>query len=307
MSATLGSTLTGSRAMLLAIIVMLISTSVYSLSYVLQHWGTQAAIGENAGEDAGIKKLLKNPLWLTGSILFYVAGAVHLVALSLGSLAVVQPLIVTELVFIPPISALITKVMIPGRDWLWIFLVSGALAGFLIVAQPTEGNETAPGFKWAVVLIGFTVAIGLFFLIGSRLGESGRAAMYGTATGLVNALYVIAAKGAFGNPGALLWVLIPVAVLSAIGGVVFATIAFRSGPITISSPAMIAINPIAATLVAMWLFEVEINHSLLDALLIVVSIAIVLVGIFKLSRSSAVHGDEDVAHEVLVPPAPIPD
>ncbi|MGB5018063.1 MAG: DMT family transporter [Candidatus Nanopelagicales bacterium] len=302
-----GPTIIGSRAMLLAIIVMLISTSVYSLSYVLQHRGTQSAIGEHAGEDAGVKKLLRNPLWLTGTILFFVAGAVHLVALSLGSLAVVQPLIVTELVFIPPISALITKVMIPGRDWLWIFLVSGALAGFLIVAQPTEGNDTAPGSKWAVVLIGFVVVTALFFFIGSRLGESGRAAMYGTGTGLVNALYVIAAKGAFGNPGPLLWLLIPIAVLSAIGGVVFATIAFRSGPITISSPAMIAINPIVATLVAIWLFQVDINHSVVDILLIVGCIAVVLVGIFKLSSSSAVHGDEKAEEVDFVPPAPLPD
>ncbi len=297
--------------MIPAIAVMLLSTFVYSVSYVLQHKGTVASIGEGAGEDKGVRRLMKNPAWLTGAILFYVAGAIHLVALSLGSLAVVQPLLVTELIFIPPIAAVISKIHVSKRDWLWILVVSAALAVFLAVAQPTEGNDTALTSRWIItiglMLIGFLVCMA----IGSRLGDTGKAALFGVATGIINALYVVTAKGAFGGPPSpLLWILIALAVFSALGGVAFATIAFRSGPVTVSSAAMIAVNPLIATVAAMYLFGVTINDSPIDLIVIAIAVVGVLVGIVKLSTSEAVHGsaeDSDPAHPVTQPPAPLPE
>ena len=297
--------------MIPAIAVMLLSTLVYSFSYVLQHKGTVDSMGDGAGEGKGVRRLMKHPAWLTGAILFYVAGAIHLVALSLGSLAVVQPLLVTELIFIPPIAAIISKVHVSRRDWMWILVVSAALAVFLIVARPTEGNDTALTSRWAItlglMLLGFLVCM----LIGSRLGDTGKAAMFGTATGIINALYVVTAKGAFGGPPSpLLWILIALAVFGALGGVAFATIAFRSGPVTVSSAAMIAVNPLIATVAAMYLFGVTINDSPLDLVIIAIAVVGVLVGIVKLSTSEAVHGsaeDSDPAHPITQPTAPLPE
>ena len=297
--------------MILAIVVMLVSTAVYSLSYVLQHKGTVASMGADAGEDSGVKRLMKHPVWLAGAVLFYVAGAIHLVALSLGSLAVVQPLLVTELIFIPPIAAVISKIRVSKRDWLWILVVSASLAVFLVVAQPTEGNDTSTTMRWLVTLSAMLILFGVCMLIGRRLGDTGRAAMYGAATGVINALYVVTAKGACGGPPApLLWVLIALAVFGALGGVAFATFAFRSGPVTVSSAAMIVVNPLIATAAAMYLFDVQINDSPLDLIVIAITVVLVGFGIVKLSSSEAVHGEaesSDPEHPVTQPQAPLPE
>ena len=297
--------------MILAIVVMLVSTAVYSLSYVLQHKGTVASMGADAGEDSGVKRLMKHPVWLAGAVLFYVAGAIHLVALSLGSLAVVQPLLVTELIFIPPIAAVISKIRVSKRDWLWILVVSASLAVFLVVAQPTEGNDTSTTMRWLVTLSAMLILFGVCMLIGRRLGDTGRAAMYGAATGVINALYVVTAKGAFGGPPApLLWELIALAVFGALGGVAFATFAFRSGPVTVSSAAMIVVNPLIATAAAMYLFDVQINDSPLDLIVIAITVVLVGFGIVKLSSSEAVHGEaesSDPEHPVTQPQAPLPE
>jgi len=226
-------------------------------------------------------------------------------------LAVVQPLIVTELIFIPPIAAIISKIKVSRRDWMWILIVAASLAIFLAVAQPTEGNSQATTSRWVVAL---SIMLGLFailMVIGRRLDPTPRAAVLGTATGIINALYVVAAKGAFGNPGMpLLVVLIVLAVFSALGGVAFATYAFRSGPITVSSAAMIVVNPVVATAAAMFLFNVEIIHTPVALAVIAISVAAVSVGIVQLSRSEAVHGeakDSDPNHSVTQPVAPLPD
>jgi len=295
--------------MFLAIVVMLISTVVYSFSYVLQHKGTVASM-EATGK-SGVKQLLKHPAWLVGSILFYVAGAIHLVALSLGSLAVVQPLIVTELIFIPPIAAVLSKIAVSRRDWMWILIVAAALGVFLAVAQPTEGNSQAATLRWIIAVGTMLVVFAALMIVGRRLEPTPRAAVLGTATGIVNALYVVAAKGAFGAPALpLLIVLILLAVFGAIGGVAFATYAFRSGPVTVSSAAMIVVNPIVATAAAMYLFDVEIVSTPIALLVIGISVAAVIAGIVQLSRSEAVHGeavDSDPEHPVSQAPAPLPE
>jgi hypothetical protein len=85
--------------MILAIVVMLVSTAVYS-SYVLAQ-ATVASMGADVAR-AWLQATDETPRLACRAVLFYVAGAIHLVALSLGSLA--QPLLVTELIFIPPIA-----------------------------------------------------------------------------------------------------------------------------------------------------------------------------------------------------------
>ncbi len=126
--------------MILAVLVMLLSSALYAPALVLQHKGTQQSIGQFSSGQPKFLDLLKNRVWLSGLILFYVAAVVHIVAISLGSLAVVQPLIVTELIFVPIAAMIISKTAVPGREWLAIVAVAAALAVFLVVAQPTGGS-----------------------------------------------------------------------------------------------------------------------------------------------------------------------
>ncbi len=295
--------------MILAIVVMLVSTLVYSTSYVLQHKGTVASM-EATGQ-SGVKQLIKHPAWLVGAILFYVAGAIHLVALSLGSLAVVQALIVTELIFIPPVAAVISKIRVPRRDWMWILVVSLALAVFLAVGQPTEGNSQSSTTRWIITVGAMLIVFAICMIVGRGLSAAPRAAVLGTATGIINALYVVTAKGAMGGPEMLLLVvLIALAIFAAIGSVAFATYAFRSGPITVSSAAMIVVNPIVATVAAEFLFDVQITHTPVALAIIAVSVVAVILGIVQLSRSHAVHGEaehSDPHHPISQPPGPLPD
>jgi len=275
----------------LAIIIMLISAAMYALSYVLQHKGTQAAIGEGV-ENPGIGQLIRNRIWLLGLVLFGLSFIVHLVALSFGSVAIVQPLIVTELIFIPPFAALISGARISRRDWLAILTVSVALAIFLIAAAPQEGTVEPTAVNWTVTIAIFYAICGLLLLVGSRLPTNPRAALFGVAAGFINALLALVAKGMFSSSeGSSLFAnpLTYITIVVAISTIALTAIAFRAGPITTSSPAMIATNPIVATIGAMLVFGDSINTGLLAIVIIIACLGAIAWGIMALVSSEVVH------------------
>lgn len=286
---------------IIAILVMLLSSACYALSYVLQHKGTQASIGEGV-ENAGVGQLIKNPTWLIGIVLFGTSFLLHMVALGFGSVAVVQPLIVTELIFIPPFAALISKAKIHARDWMAILAVAAGLAVFLIVASPEEGNQDPSTAGWVVTFFLFYGICIALMLIGSRLGPNPRAAVAGTAVGFVNALLAVFAKGAFesGSGNILTNPMAYLTIFIAITLVALTAMAFKVGPITTSSPAMIASTPIISVIASMVLFGETLNTS---PIAIVVTIACMLVvggGVYALTQSEAVHAalDDSVEAEI---------
>jgi len=82
-----------------------------------------------------------------------------LVALAVGTVAVVAPLVVTQLIFIPPAARLISKVRVSGRDWAATIAVFVGLAVFLVVADPSAGTPDASNSAWLLVVEGFLVVI----------------------------------------------------------------------------------------------------------------------------------------------------
>jgi drug/metabolite transporter (DMT)-like permease len=292
----------------LAVLVMLVSSAMYALSFVLQYRGTQQSIGldqapgPGRGEAgrSGVARLARNPAWLFGVVLFGLSFLVHLVALSLGAVAVVQPLLVTELIFIPPFAALINHTRIGGRDWLAIAVVCIGLAGFLTVAAPSQGSETPSATEWAILLTTFLAAMAVLMLFGRGRGDTARATLFGVAAGLANALLALTAKGAFGgqHPSIGAWLsdpLVWLTVLVAWLTVGTTALAFRSGPITASTPAMIAVNPVVSSVAAMWLFGETIRATPVALALSGACAVIVIIGVYVLSNSAAVHPAEPVA------------
>lgn len=286
---------------MIAIVVMLASSACYALSYVLQHKGTQASIGEGV-ENAGFGRLVRNPIWLIGIVLFGTSFLLHLVALSFGSVSVVQPLIVTELIFIPPFAALISKARIHARDWVAILSVAAGLGIFLIAAAPEEGSKEPSTAVWIITFFVFYAICGLLMLIGSRLPINPRAAVAGTAVGFINAALAIFAKGAFeGNTGSIFTnPLSYVTIFIAITLVGLTALAFRVGPITTSSPAMIAATPIISVIASVILFGETLNTSPIAIAIIVVCVVVVGAGVYALTQSEAVHAalDDSVESEI---------
>ncbi len=273
--------------MISAIVVMLLSSALYAPALVLQHQGSQEAIGALSSGKPRFRELLKNRTWLAGLILFYVAAGVHIVAISLGSLAVVQPLIVTELIFVPIAAMIISKTAVTGRDWAAIVAVSAALAVFLIVGRPSVGDPRAPLGEW-LLFLGFTIVlVAALMLGGSRLKATPRAAVLSLAAGILAATYAVVIKGVLDSAGWERWFFIGLTVISAVSFPIVSAEAFKTGAVTVSTSVMILVNPVYASLASVWLFHVSITSSPLASVVLAVTVVVMTLGVVSLSRSTS--------------------
>lgn len=127
----------------------------------------RAAAAVPAG-DSLVRTLLRSPRWWAGIVGDGGGYGLQVAALALGPVLLVQPLLVTSLVFALPIAARVDHRTVGRRTWAAALLLLAALACFLVVGAPTSGNPTAPLRDWAVpsaVLLG---AVILAVVAGSR-------------------------------------------------------------------------------------------------------------------------------------------
>jgi hypothetical protein len=121
--------------------------------------------------------LARQPLWLAAVGANIVGFALQVVALSFGSLAVVQPLLVFDLVFAVVIAWYLRKrsgMPYPGgrRGDVILFTGVGAaslgVAGFLAIGQPSGGQTHASLGTLPPLAIGLIVVVGGCLVVASR-------------------------------------------------------------------------------------------------------------------------------------------
>ncbi len=92
--------------------------------------------------------LLRNKLWWTGTLCDAGGFVCQAAALGVGSLLLVQPMLVTTLLFALPLGARWAHRRLRRSDWVWAGLLAVALATFVISGEPTAGIDRAPPERW---------------------------------------------------------------------------------------------------------------------------------------------------------------
>src|SRR3954447_4512855 len=110
----------------LAVLGALGSALCFATSSVLQQRGAaRAPRGTGLHLDL-LRHLVTRPIWLAGMTAAAGTLALQAVALSKGQLALVQPLLVTGLLFALPLSMVLEGKRPSGREWTWAaVLVAG--------------------------------------------------------------------------------------------------------------------------------------------------------------------------------------
>src|SRR5690349_24680696 len=97
-------------------------------------------------------RLLRDRQWWLGSLVAAVGFALQAAALGLGSVLLVQALLVTSLLFALPINARLTHRAVTGWEWMWAALLAAAVAVIVTVGNPTAGQARASWETWAMVI-----------------------------------------------------------------------------------------------------------------------------------------------------------
>ncbi|MGE0067009.1 MAG: DMT family transporter [Solirubrobacterales bacterium] len=273
------------------IVLALVAALFFAFGTVLQQRaGLEKPV---SSEGAGLLvQMAKRPVWLAGIAADALGFLCQAVALAIGRLAVVQPLLVSTVVFALPLGAKLTGQRVKRLDVGAALLVVVALIAFLTIAEPSGGRDDAPLGQW-LATIGVCAAVCVPLVILGRFGSAPRrAALLGTATGVLFALSAALTKVVADQFGDDLlgifthWQLYALVVVG-YASMTLNQLALNTGALAPAVATALAFDPIASVLIGVTLLNESLHTTPLQIVGTVVALGAALGGMAILSRSRA--------------------
>jgi drug/metabolite transporter (DMT)-like permease len=166
------------------IILAIVAALLFALGTVLQQ---KAGLDEPVEVQGSglLLQMARRPVWLAGIAADALGFVAQAIALTIGRLAVVQPLLVMSVVFALPLGVKLTHQQVRRLDIVAAGVVACALAVFLIIADPSGGRNNAPLQQWAIAGAA-CAAISAALYLGSRGARPGvKATLLGISAGVL--------------------------------------------------------------------------------------------------------------------------
>jgi len=168
----------------MAEVLALVAAFLFAVAATFQQKGALTS-GVTPDSLRSFAALLRSYWWLFGSIALLVGYAVQAVALDHGRLAIIQPLLVTTVVFALPLGYWFTQQDVGRREIVGAAVVVGGLMLFALFGSPSSGNDNAPGNEWAIALSVIVVLCAGLLVLARRAVGSREAALYGIVSGIL--------------------------------------------------------------------------------------------------------------------------
>ena len=282
----------------MAVLLVLFATLANATALVLQRKAAQDSARDRGAAAGTLADMVRRPTWIVGVLIFACAIGLQATALTLGSIALVQPVLVMELPFTLLLGWWVLGGALRATEWTAVAIMSVGLVLLLVSLQPHGGDALGAGaLVWTlgtVITLGLLVGISV---VAKRSRAVGRAAFYGIAAGIGSGFVAVIIKTMseallHGGPGAVLltwqtYLLIPVAPLA------FLVLqnALRAGRLIASQPGLILGNPVLSSFWGIGLLGEEVNSGggVLGGLL---GAVLLTVGVVLLSRSPVLASQE---------------
>lgn len=274
----------------LAAALALASAALFAVAAVAQQ---RAARGVPDERGTGLlRALLRSRLWWVGTVGDCGGYVAQAAALGFGSLLLVQPLLVTTLLFALPLGARWAGRRVSRADGTWALLLAAALAAFVVFADPTAGRARAPLATWApaaAILVGVLVAC---IVAAQRRTGVGRAVLLASATGLAYGMTAALTKGVVDLLGDGLVPLLTSwetygLVLAAVGGTLLQQSAFQAGGLGASLPVITVGEPVVAAVLGTVVLGEHVQIAGVGWLLLAGLVAVMTAATIALARSAA--------------------
>jgi hypothetical protein len=277
--------------MILTVVFALAAAFCNGANVITQHSASIGAPKREKGLHL-VGYLFRQPLWLLGWVAAVGGFVFQAIALGGGQLSVVQPLLVTELVFVLLMRRMWFRQDIAPAAWAAAAVVCVAIGVFLAVAEPTGGQPNPATGEWLSALLAFGGAIALLTLAGMRGSPLRRTAAFALAGALAWALMAVFIKATtdavsmFGVLGMLSrWPVYALAV-AALCGTLLEQAALHAGSLSVSQPLLVVVNPLASIALSVWLFDEHFTSSPARIVIAVASFAAMAAGVVALSRTA---------------------
>lgn len=245
----------------------LLAALLFALGTVLQQKAGLDAPASAEGSSGGLLlRMARRPLWLLGIAADALGFVAQFIALTIGRLAVVQPLLVSSVVFALPLGALLTRQRVRRRDVGAALVVTAALAGFLLLANPSGGRDDAPLGAWLVAGAACGGVAALLVLLARSAPPARRAALLGTATGVLFGLSAALTKAVGDRLGnGLLELLLDwhVYLLIVVGyaSLTLSQLSLQTGVLAPAVATSMAFDPVASVVLGTTLLQESLHQS----------------------------------------------
>lgn len=280
-----------------AIACALLAALLFALAAVAQ----QRAAASVAADQPLIGSLIRNPRWWAGMVGDAGGYGMQVAALALGAVLLVQPILVSALVFALPLAARLNGRRITGRELGMAVALTAALVCFVVIGNPTEGNSTAPLRDWLIPLAVLLGAVAICVAAAelpqlrrrASAGEralllgAGGGALFGLAAALTSYVTDLFEHGV----GEVLsswqtWAL----VASGVIGLYLQQRAYQVGPLAASLPAVTIAEPLAAAFLGRTVLDERLRAHGFGLVVTALAVLVMCVTAVGLSRSQAEPG-----------------
>lgn len=216
------------------------------------------------GAYALMRKLVRDPVWLKGWLVNLAGFGAQAAALHLGSVAEVQPLLATQLLFAMPMASLERRRWPRWRDWGSGLSICLGLVVLLVLVHAVPTGADVDRSKIVLAALSALAAIVVLVPIASRLGADVMVLVSAGCAGICFAMTAVFIKLTSDDllhhgiaSTATDWVGYALAVSTALG-LVLEQAAFANGPLPWAVATKESVNPIASYAVGVLAFPIAL-------------------------------------------------
>lgn len=284
----------GDQVVWVAVAAAFLSAAFFGASSALQQ---RAASSDGKEKLSGVKlvaELATEGRWWLGLVLSAVAFALHAVALSGAMLALVQPIIVSGLVFAVFVRAALERRLPPRSTTAWCTVTWAGLAAFIAVVHTSPPEPPRLGAAaWYLVVSAVLVSITVAAARRSRNDER-RGLLFGAAAGALFGLVAGLAKVVLTDANSRWWLAVehwPLWALLAVGAgaVMLNQRAFQATRLSVTMPMVNIVNVMVAIAFGFAVFRERLFSTPTSLVIEVIAMVAMGVGVRRLASS----GDDD--------------
>ena len=269
----------------------LLAAVLVAVAATLQQKGALNLDGVSLAQPLSLVRLVGQRMWLLGTVALLIGYVLQAGALDRGRLAVIQPLLVTTIVFALPLGWLLTNQHVGRREVVGAGVILVGLGAFAIYGDPAGGNDNAPNDEWAIAIV-VLGAICAGLLVYGRNGTPTKvAAVYGAVAGILFGISAALTKPTVDflheGVGVMLshWQCYVLAVAGVLG-FVLQQVSLGTGRLAPSVATVSVANPIVGVLLGILIFDERLSRPLWHVVVATASLLVALGGAVLISLSS---------------------
>lgn len=245
-----------------------------------------------------VTTLVRKRLWWIGTAVAVVGYACQALALARGSLMLVQPLLVSSLLFALPLSARLAGRRVTRGEWMWALLLTLGLALFTLMARPSTGEYRGQLAEWVVVAVVFVPLVAGCVLIGARVHGRWRAALIAVAVGVLFGVVALLTKivmHALAEEGIMAFLRSPelyVLIVLGIAAVLLQQSAFHAGALQMSVPTMMVLEPVVAVLLGAFVLGEHLTVSGVATVVLPIALVAMAAATIALGRDEGAYEEQ---------------